>query len=86
MSLSLEHLAQEIEDLKIRNVRVEAEKSWEISWQRRLSIIVITYLVMLILLWSLGNPSPFLSVIIPTLGYILSILSMEWMERLFLKK
>ena len=81
---TLEHLTEEIESLKARNTRVEAEKRWEISWQRKLGIIVTTYFVMILVFSSLGNSSPFLNAIIPTLGYILSTLSMGWMQKLFL--
>ncbi len=86
MPVSLEHLEKEIEALKSRNARVEKEKAWEISWQRKLGIIVTTYFVMILVFWSLGNDRPFLNAIVPTLGYMLSTLSMGWMKKLFLKK
>lgn len=40
---------------------------------------------MILVFWSLGNPEPFLNAIVPTLGYTLSTLSMEWMKGLFMK-
>lgn len=81
---SLEDIKQEIESIKTRNVRVEREKAWETSWQRRTGIIVTTYFVMILVFWSLGNTEPFLNAIVPTLGYTLSTLSMERMKKLFL--
>ena len=83
---SLEQLQAEITSIQGRNARVEKEKAWETSWQRKLGIIVTTYFVMILVFWSLGNTEPFLNAIVPTLGYTLSTLSMEWMKRLFLKK
>lgn len=83
---SLEQLQAEITSIQGRNARVEKEKAWETSWQRKLGIIVTTYFVMILVFSSLGNTEPFLNAIVPTLGYTLSTLSMEWMKRLFLKK
>jgi hypothetical protein len=84
MEKRIEHLEREIEILKARNIRVEAEKKWETSWQRKVGIIVMTYFVMILVFWSLGNPDPLRNALIPTLGYTLSTLSMGWMKRLFL--
>jgi hypothetical protein len=83
---SLENIQAEIDAIKRRNARVEQEKAWETSWQRKLSIIVTTYFVMILVFFSLGNNSPFLNAIVPTFGYMLSTLSMGWIKRLFLKK
>ena len=35
---------------------------------------------MVLVFWSLGNPEPVTNVIVPTLGYTLSTLSMGWMK------
>lgn len=86
MEKTLEHLTREIELLKARNIRVEHEKAWEISWQRKVGIIITTYAVMIIVFFSLGNNSPFTNAIIPTLGYTLSTLSMGWIKKWFLKQ
>lgn len=78
-------LEQEIIGLKARNARVESEKAWETSWQRKLGIIITTYCVMVLIFLSLGNDKPLINAIIPTLGYTLSTLSMRWIKKLFLK-
>ncbi len=83
---SLEQLQAEISAIKGRNARVETEKAWETSWQRRIGIIITTYFVMILAFWALGNEKPFLNAIIPTLGYTLSTLSMERVKNLFLMK
>lgn len=86
MQNSLEHLEQEIELLQARNSRVDAEKKWETSWQRRLGIIMTTYFVMILVFWSLGNDRSLMNAIIPTLGYTLSTLSMGWLKRIFVNQ
>ena len=53
MEKYIEHLEKEIELLKARNIRVEAEKKWETSWQRKIAIIATTYFVMILVFWSL---------------------------------
>ncbi len=82
---SLENIQAEIDAIKGRNARVEQEKSWETSWQRKLGIIVTTYFVMILVFWSLGNSEPFLNAIVPTLGYTLSTLSLDWIRKIFLQ-
>lgn len=39
----MENILKEIAELHVRNKRVEAEKAWETSWQRKTLIICITY-------------------------------------------
>ena len=74
-TITLESLQHEIEMLKTRNKRVEAEKAWENSWQRKISILVLTYILMSLIFFMLKNPHPFTNAIIPTLGYLISTLT-----------
>ena len=84
-TITLESLQHEIEMLKTRNKRVEAEKAWENSWQRKISILVLTYILMSLIFFMLKNPHPFTNAIIPTLGYILSTLTFWVLKKQFLK-
>ena len=83
---SIEQLSEEIQKLKVRNARVEQEKSWETSWQRHVSIVIATYIVMLILFLLLDDKTPFLNAGISTIGYLISVLSMNWVKKLFLRR
>ncbi len=65
----------EIELLKERNRRVELDKAWETRATRRVAIMILTYLVASFWLIHLGNDKPFLSVLVPVGGYLLSTLS-----------
>lgn len=84
-TLTLESLQNEIDNLKDRNKRVEAEKAWETSWQRKISILIITYILMSLIFFTLENPHPLTNAIIPTLGYFLSTLTFWVLQKQFLK-
>ena len=45
---SLKHLEAEINKIRERNKKVEADKAWETSWTRRFLILVLTYIVAVI--------------------------------------
>jgi hypothetical protein len=64
-----------------RNARVEAEKAWEVSTFRRMLIAVVTYTIAAAFLVSINAEQPFLSAIIPTIGYVLSTLSLPAIKR-----
>lgn len=39
------NLEKEIKDIKERNKRVEKDKAWEVSWTRKICIMILTYIV-----------------------------------------
>ena len=65
--LDIHHLEQEIADIKARNKRVEADKSWETSRIRKISIAFLTYIVVVLFFFSAGLPKPFINAIVPTM-------------------
>jgi len=82
----------EIEDLKARiraiedrNKRVEADKAWEISWIRRLSIAFLTYVVIMIYLLVINNDRPFINAAVPAVGFFLSTLVLRQIRSLLQK-
>ena len=81
-------LSLEIEKLHKRNRQVERDKSWETSKTRRISLMLITYVVAVLLLSSIGATDPLLSALFPPLGYLISTLSLplarRYWERYFL--
>lgn len=48
----MEELKQEIEQIKQRNIRVEADKARETSRTRKLSIAILTYAVIVIFFYT----------------------------------
>jgi len=79
-------MKEEIEHIKERNRRVEADKAWEISKTRRMIIAVMTYFVVVIFLWSIDAPNPWLSAIVPVVGFILSTLTLSFFKRMWMKQ
>ncbi len=72
----LAQLAFSVSSIEKRNRRVELEKAWELSVTRKVSILVLTYLVMILVFWSLGNSEYALNAIVSTLGFFFSTISL----------
>jgi hypothetical protein len=70
------NLEQEILALRERNKRVEADKAWEVSWTRKLTIAIITYIVAAAWLIVIHEPNLWWKAFIPVAGYVLSTLSL----------
>lgn len=81
----IELLKKEIENLKERNKRVEANKAWELSWFRKILIAILTYFIMVIFLYIVGLPKPFINSIVPTLAFILSTLTLPIFKKVWIK-
>lgn len=81
-----ENLQKEIEELKTRNNRVEADKAWETSEFRIFSLTVITYIVAVIVFYLIGTKNYFLNALIPTVGYFLSMQSLPFIKRWWVRK
>lgn len=80
------HQDVRIDQLEARNARVEADKAWELSWTRRIIIATITYILAAGLLVWIRAPQPFLAALVPTLGYLLSTLTLPFAKKWWLKQ
>ena len=79
-------MMDDISAIKDRNARVERDKAWEQSYTRRFLICVITYICAALVMHSMNVARPFLSAIIPPLGYYLSTLSLPLVKHWWLQK
>ena len=75
----------EIQSIKARNERVEQDKAWEISWARRLFIAASTYVIAGVWLLLINDTYPFLKAFVPSVGYILSTLSLPFVKKWWIK-
>lgn len=86
----MEHIHEVLKVLQERNRRVEADKAWETSVFRKALISLITYVVASVVLYSIGVENFYVSALIPTLGFLLSTLSLPpikawWIRNRMLK-
>jgi hypothetical protein len=82
---TLKQLEKEIDALKERNHRVEAEKAWETSWFRRITVLILTYIVITLFFLAAKFPDPFLNSIVPTLAFVLSTSSLPLFKKIWKK-
>lgn len=66
--------------VEARNKKVEGDKAWETSWTRRLSIMVLTYLVVVAYLHFVVHIDPWINAIVPVIGFFLSTLTIEFIK------
>lgn len=85
-SKKIEQLERDIQEIKKRNLAVEANKAWETSTYRKILVALFTYLAIGIFMWSMAINRPWLNAIVPTLGFLLSTLTLPWFKQLWIKK
>ena len=82
---NLQQLEKEIEKIKERNSRVEADKSWETSIARRILLAIFTYLAVGFYLSAIAVPNPWVNAIVPSVAFVLSTLTLPFFKKLWLK-
>lgn len=80
---TLDGLKKEIEEIKKRNARVGVDKAWEVSWARRSIVAIFTYFSISLYLNAIQIPEPWLTAVVPTVGFLLSTLTMPFFKRLW---
>ncbi|MDP2585622.1 MAG: hypothetical protein Q8P29_01945 [Candidatus Levybacteria bacterium] len=83
--VNLADLEKEIKKLKERNKRVEADKNWEKSFTRRGLLIIFTYLAIGFYLNAMHIENPWLNAIVPSVGFLLSTLTLPYFKNLWIK-
>ncbi len=82
----IEYIKEEIKKIKERNTKVEAEKSWEISVERKIIIFILTYVIISLVMWILWFEKPFLNALIPSFWYLLSTISLSFLKKKYIEK
>ena len=84
--MSEKDFEKEITAIKARNKRVETDKAWETSWTRRLCIMALTYAIVVLYSTSIEKiANPWLSSLVPVMGFLLSTLSLRLVRGLWEK-
>ena len=80
------NIEKEIKAIKERNLRVEADKAWEVSKTRKVLIAIFTYIIIVLFFWFAGLVNPFVNAIVPTVGFVLSTLSLPYFKNYWVRK
>jgi hypothetical protein len=78
-------LEKRIIAIEERNKKVELDKAWEISLLRKIIIVILTYIVIVIFFFVANLQKPFINSIVPTIGFVLSTLSLSYFKRIWIK-
>ena len=85
--MEIEELKKEIENINLRNKRVELDKKWETSLTRKICIMILTYIVVIIYSYVIRNiDNIFLSSLVPVIGFTLSTLSLKLVRKVWENK
>ncbi|MFZ2150864.1 MAG: hypothetical protein WAZ12_03920 [Candidatus Absconditicoccaceae bacterium] len=80
--MNIEQISQELEKIKQRNKKVETDKAWEGSIVRKFLLMIFTYLALGIYMQAIDINNPRLNAIIPTVGFLLSTLTLPRFKKL----
>lgn len=86
MEIANDHLEQRIRAIEDRNRRVEGDKAWERSWSRRALLALFTYLAIGLYLSAIEIAAPWINAIVPTIGFMISTLTMPFFKKQWLKR
>jgi len=84
--VTLQSLQKEINEIKKRNRLVEINKAWETSLTRRLLLIMFTYLSIGLYMQAISVKDPWLNAVVPSIGFLLSTLTLPFFKSLWLNK
>ena len=79
-------IEQRIETIEARNRTVESNKAWDNSLIRRVSIAMMTYIVVVIYHLIIGAKNVYIISAVPVIGFILSTLSLQYIRSIFNRK
>lgn len=80
-------LKEEIEKIKERNKRVEKDKAWETSLTRKITIAILTYIIVITYSYLIRNVSNvLLTSLVPVIGFSLSTLSLKILRKIWEKR
>jgi len=82
---SINDLENRLTKIEARNKIVEKDKSWELSWTRRILLFIFTYLAIGLYLAVIGIINPWLNAIVPAVGFLLSTLTLPFFKKLWEK-
>ena len=76
----MQNLDERVKNIELRNKKVEADKAWEGSWTRKIAIVICTYIAVGIFLTVIKVTAPWINAIVPTIGFMLSTLTLPFVK------
>jgi len=74
-----------INNIEKRNKKVELNKAWETSTTRKVLIAILTYFTIVLFFFTAQLPKPFINAIVPSIGFVLSTLSLPIFKKIWIK-
>lgn len=81
----MEDLIKRLEKIEQRNKKVDLNKAWETSKTRKFFVALFTYVSISLYFLAIKIEKPFLNAIVPTIGFLLSTLSLPFIRRVWEK-
>ena len=85
MEEKIKNLEREVELIKERNYRVEADKAWEVSYFRVFFITGVIYVIAVKVMYFIGSANYFLNALVPAIGYFISVQSLPFIKKWWIK-
>lgn len=79
-------IEQRLAAIEARNKCVEYDKAWETSWTRRISVMLLTYLVITSYLYFVVKVEPWVNALIPVIGFLLSTLTVSLLKKYWISR
>jgi hypothetical protein len=83
--IAMDPLETRIVKIEERNKSVEFDKGWETSWTRLIIIALFTYVVVAIFLNFINVPRPWITALVPVIGFTLSTITMPFFKKLWIR-
>lgn len=79
-------IEERVAAIEARNERVEHDKAWETSWTRRISTLVLTYVVIAVYLKVVVHIDPWVNAIVPAIAFMLSTMTLGFLKKEWLRR
>lgn len=84
--ITTKELDLRLKAIELRNHQVTVDKAWETSVSRRCLILLLTYFLIGSYMTIIGVSRPWLNAVIPSLGYLLSTITLHFFKSLWIKR
>ena len=83
--VSIDQLEKRVAKIESRNTAVESDKAWETSFSRRALVAAFTYFTIALYMKFVVGIDPWVNAIVPTVGFLLSNLTLPFFKNLWQK-